>query len=116
MEVLKEQNVGSNDSMRMKDGKGIGDVELETLQLGSGHYLGKGSFGEDDEETGLATGTITDDDEFAADFRHCGRVCGASRQNEVSVSTSVSTTAVQSANVIVVSLCVGVSAVKKSNK
>lgn len=37
---------------------------------------------------------------------------GASKENEVSVSTRVSSTAVQGSNVIVVSLCLGASAVK----
>lgn len=83
MEVHKEQRVDGvdimrtknaegigDDSMWMKNAEGIGDVEMGMWQLGDGHYLGKSSFGEDDEETGLATGTIADDDEFAADFRH----------------------------------------------
>ena len=33
-------------------------------------YLGESPLGEDDEETGLAAGSVTDDHEFASDFRH----------------------------------------------
>lgn len=70
MDVHKELNVNGNDSLSMKNAEGRGDAELGIWQIGDGHYLGKSSLGENDEETGLATGTISNDDEFAADFRH----------------------------------------------
>lgn len=33
-------------------------------------HLGEGALGEDDEQAGLATGTVTDDNELSADFGH----------------------------------------------
>lgn len=46
----------------------IGNIVLKN---GGNVNLGEGSLGEDDEETGLSTGTITNDNELSADFSHC---------------------------------------------
>jgi len=45
----------------------IGNVVLKD---GRNVNLGEGSLGEDDEETGLSTGTITNNNELSADFSH----------------------------------------------
>lgn len=47
----------------------IGDVVLEN---GGDVDLREGTLGEDNEETGLSACTITDDNELATNFRHCG--------------------------------------------
>jgi hypothetical protein len=55
---------------------GRADATQRATQAMGETYLGEGALGEDDQQTRLTAGSVTDDDELATDLGHAGGLMG----------------------------------------